>query len=87
LQSDGDVPYPLYDLTSSSLNQLHPRGTPTENRYRVKGTKTWHRENFGVIEIDWAAEDPRVMLTVYDIESAARIEKEVSLGELRVPDP
>src|SRR5690606_5531844 len=32
---DEGVPYPLYDLTSSSLNQVHPRGTPTENRHRL----------------------------------------------------
>ena len=40
------TPYPIYDITCSSLNQLHPRGTPTDNRYRVSQT-TYHRENYG----------------------------------------
>ncbi|MEC9095008.1 MAG: alkaline phosphatase D family protein, partial [Planctomycetota bacterium] len=30
-----NLPYPLYDFTSSSINQLHPRGTPTDNRHRL----------------------------------------------------
>ena len=37
--------YPIYDLTSSSFNQLHV-GIPTPNKYRSI-PKTYHRENFG----------------------------------------
>lgn len=53
------VPYVLYDITSSSLNQNHPRGTPTENRYRVVDA-TCHVPNFGVLEIDWQKPAPSV---------------------------
>jgi len=36
-------PYPIYDFTSSSFNQLHQRGTPTNNRHRFL-PKTYHKE-------------------------------------------
>lgn len=58
-----DVPYPLYDITSSSLNQTHPRGTPTDNRYRVSDT-TCHVPNFGVLEIDWGAPTPSILVKI-----------------------
>ena len=83
MQSDGGTPYPLYDLTSSSLNQLHKRGTPTDNRYRAKGIETWHRENFGVIEVEWQKEKTRVHLRIVDSEGGLRIEKTLALSELR----
>lgn len=76
------VPYPLYDLTSSSLNKPHARGTPTENRYRVID-KTWHQENFGTITIDWEAGDPVIELRIQDIENKTRLEKRLRLSELR----
>ncbi len=77
-----DAPYRLYDLTSSSFNQLHARGTPTKNRYRHIDT-TYHRENYGVIEIDWEAEDPRITMAIRDIEGETKIEKSVRLSELQ----
>ena len=77
------VPYPLYDLTSSSFNQIHERGTPTENRYR-ESSKTWHRENFGEVAIDWKGEDTAVNLLVRNLEGAVVIERAVPLRELRV---
>lgn len=80
--TDTDTAYPIYDLTSSSLNKKHPRGTPTENRYRVSKT-TWHHENYGTIEIDWDAEDPTVTLGIRDLEDTVRFEKVLQLSELK----
>ena len=77
------VSYPIYDLTSSSFNQIHERGTPTENRYR-ESPKTWHRENFGEVAIDWKGEDTVVNLLVRDLGGAVVIERAVPLRELRV---
>lgn len=54
------APYPVYDLTSSSINQIHPRGTPTANANRDL-PKTYHRENFGAIQIDWELPDPSTL--------------------------
>lgn len=73
------VPYPLYEITSSSLNQVHPRGTPTVNRFR-EVNNTFHRENFGMLEIDW--EDRTVSLQILDIDAAIRIKKTIPLRVL-----
>ncbi|NLF32309.1 MAG: alkaline phosphatase family protein, partial [Planctomycetes bacterium] len=79
---DEGVPYPLYDLTSSSLNQLHPRGTPTQNSRRAI-PETFHRENFGVVAIDWDQPDPTIRLEIRDLEDAVRLTKTLRLSELR----
>jgi alkaline phosphatase D len=78
------VPYPVRDLTSSSFNQLHERGTPTENSKRAL-PDTWHRENFGEVAIDWKGEDTVVQLRVRDLKGKVVIEEAVALRELRVP--
>ncbi|MCA9078984.1 MAG: alkaline phosphatase family protein [Planctomycetaceae bacterium] len=76
------APYPLYDLTSSSLNQLHRRGTPTENTRRVD-ERTWHQENYGLVTINWAPGDPVLTMSVRDMQGATRIEKTIRFSELR----
>lgn len=76
------VPYPIYDFTSSSFNQLHPRGTPTRNKNRAV-PKTYHRENFGTMTIDWQRDDPRLTLRVADIDGETKIEHTIELSELR----
>jgi len=85
LQDEG-VPYPLYDLTSSSLNQVHPRGTPTDNRWRISET-TYHEENYGLVEIDWEAAEPSVTLSIRDLDGETCFEKSVALAELRPRQP
>jgi alkaline phosphatase D len=75
------LPYPLYEMTSSSFNQIHPRGTPTENRFRGD-ERTYHRENYGVIRIDWS-DDPSLTMEVKDIEGVVRLGKRVPLSELK----
>jgi alkaline phosphatase D len=76
------VPYLIYELTSSSLNQLHPRGTPTKNLHRALPT-TFHRENYGVIAIDWSKEDPSIRLEIRDIDKTVRLRKAVRLSQLQ----
>lgn len=80
-RQDEGVPYPLHDFTSSSFNQLHPRGTPTENRWRFSET-TWHRENYGLLAIDWEASPPAVTVSVRGLEGKTRLEHRLSLDEL-----
>lgn len=82
LEADA-LPYPLYDFTSSSLNQIHPRGTPTENRYRFI-PQTYHRENFGRISIDWRKDDPRLMVEIVDLNGTTRIAQTFQMSELQV---
>lgn len=79
------APYPLYDLTSSSLNTIHGRGTPTVNRHRAL-QKTYHRQNFGMIEIDWTKPDPEIHLRIKDLENSLQIGRSVPLSELAPTD-
>lgn len=76
------VPYPLHDLTASSMTQVHPRGTPTPNVHRSL-PKTFHRPNVGTLDIDWQAADPELRLRIVDEAGAVQIEKTLRLGELR----
>ncbi len=71
-----DVPYAIYDLTSSSFNQLHGRGTPTNNRFRFL-PKTYHAENYGVIRIDWDAGSPAAMLEIRDLNGDLQLQHQV----------
>ena len=77
-----NVPYPLFDLTSSSLNQPHGRGTPSVNQYR-ETEKTYHQVNFGVIEIDWHGDQTTLHLRIQDLENQTRIHKQISLSDLQ----
>ena len=76
-----NVPYPLWELTASSFNQVHPRGTPTTNRYRAD-RRTFHRENFGALMIDWNQPDPRLKFQILDIQGQIQIEKQLRLSTL-----
>ena len=76
--------YPLYDITASSFNQLHARGTPTQNRFR-EIPKTFHRENFGALNIDWKGIDTVLTFQILDLEGRVRIQKQIDLKQLRHP--
>jgi len=79
---DAGLSYPLYDITSSSFNQLHARGTPTQNKYRAS-PKTYHRENFGGIVIDWTQTDPGISLQILGIDGKVHLEKNLQLSDLQ----
>lgn len=76
------VGYPVYEFTSSSLNQLHKRGTPTANRYRAIPT-SFHLENYGRLSIVWDADDPVIQSEIVDQEGVVRISKTILLSELQ----
>ncbi|HIN96014.1 MAG TPA: DUF4976 domain-containing protein, partial [Planctomycetes bacterium] len=78
----GPTGYPLYDITSSSLNQPHGRGTPTINQYRDV-PETYHQVNFGTILVDWQQSDPTIQLQILDLEGQPRIKKQLKLSNLR----
>lgn len=74
--SQTDAPgYPLYELTSSSLNQVHPRGTPTENRFRALD-KTYHLPNYGDLTIDW--EKRSVQMAIKNADGQVELQQSVS---------
>jgi alkaline phosphatase D len=79
---DGPLGYPLYDLTASALTQPHPRGTPSDNKYRLIPT-TYHDVNVGHMTIDWAAADPAITWKIIDVAGKTRIEHSMRLSELQ----
>lgn len=78
---DDAVSYQLYDFTSSSFNQLHPRGTPTVNRFRFL-PQTYHKENYGVINISWDGPTPQATLQIQDISGKVRLQHVVNWAEV-----
>ncbi|MBM3801081.1 MAG: alkaline phosphatase family protein [Acidimicrobiia bacterium] len=79
---DGSVGYPLYDLTSSSLNAAFKKWRPYEpNRHRV-GTMNWG-DNFGVIDISWQSADPRISLQIRDDEGDINIQRKIYLSTIQ----
>lgn len=78
---DDELPYRVLDFTSSSLNQLHGRGTPTKNKHRLI-PKTFHKENYGVINITWS-DDPSIDFEIRDMDGNNQLKHTVTLSELR----
>jgi alkaline phosphatase D len=82
------IGYPLYDITSSSLNT--PSGNFTKagtrfaneiNRYRVG--LTYFDTNFGLVDIDWEADDPVVRVQVRDEAGGVVLQQRMPLSRLR----
>jgi alkaline phosphatase D len=79
---DGRTGYPLYELTASAMTQVHPRGTPTPNKYRLL-PKTYHEANVGLLSIDWAKLDTQLHLKILDVEGQTQLEHKIRLRELQ----
>jgi alkaline phosphatase D len=77
------VGYPLFDVTSSGLNQGTKtwRGPTEPNRHRV-GVMS-HGDNFGFLTIDWSAADPTVSVQVRDVDGAIALKEKFPLGILQ----
>ncbi|HEY2784736.1 MAG TPA: alkaline phosphatase D family protein [Fimbriiglobus sp.] len=79
------VGYPLFDLTSSGLNQGSKNWRPPDrNRYRLAGMP--YQNNFGTILIDWDATDVKVTLQLRDDAGELRVSHPFRLRQLR-PTP
>jgi alkaline phosphatase D len=61
---NGSLPYPLFDVTSSAMNQTQ-RPDEEENPHR-EGDR-YFRENFGVLKINWSKPVPRVTMEIRDL--------------------
>jgi alkaline phosphatase D len=84
------VGYPLWEVTSSSLNT--PSGNLTGGGVRFANERnslrmglTWFETNFGTIDIDWSAAGPLLRLQVRDEQGGVVLQQRVSLSELQ-PD-
>ena len=78
-----NTPYPLWDLTSSGLTEVWPVTPPNSRRIGEVVRET----NFGWIEIDWQAPQPRLTLQVRDGAGRVRIEQQLDSAELSVGVP
>ena len=65
---DGTLPYPLFDVTASAMNQRQRPGEE-ENPHRVGDL--YFRENFGMLKINWSKPDPRVTMEIRDLAGKA----------------
>jgi alkaline phosphatase D len=80
-ETDGGPFYPLYEVTSSGLNQT---GLPEEeNRFRVEDTEIYNQPNFGMIDIDWEQEDPSIKLEIRDDKGKVVQEVKTTLNTLK----
>jgi alkaline phosphatase D len=75
---DVNVPYRLWDLTSSGLTEVWPAATPNANRV----SEVIREPNFGLVEIDWGATPVMVTLSILDQAGTRRIEKRLALTDL-----
>ena len=82
------VGYPLFDVTSSSLNL--PSGNFTKagtrfsneiNSYRVG--LTYFETNFGMVDVDWSTPDPIIRLQVRDEKGDVVLQQRLLLSQLR----
>jgi len=76
------VGYPLYDVTSSGLNQGSKNWrAPEKNAHRVAGMP--YGDNFGMVLIDWSGDDPRLTLQIRDEDGDTTCGVKVRLSTLR----
>ncbi len=82
------VGYPLFDVTSTSLNVPSGNFTPAGvrfaneiNSYRVG--LTYFDTNFGTIQIDWTQSDPLLRLQIRDEKGGVVLQQRVKLSQLQ----
>lgn len=78
-RAEGILDYPLYDLTSSSLNR--PRDRTNPNRDRIG--ESIHVSNFGLVTIDWSKPDPLIRLEIRGDDGATLLAHDLPLSELQ----
>lgn len=74
-----NTPYPMWDLTSSGMNQDSAE-VSEPNRFRVG--PVFRCTNYGVIGIDWDAEDPVITLETRDGAGGVILSQSVRLSTL-----
>src|SRR5262249_26047077 len=79
---DAGLGYPLYDLTSSGLNQGFKKWRKQEiNRHRVATMP--FGDNFGMVTVDWNKKDPVVNLQIRDVDGEITIRQKLALSLLQ----
>jgi alkaline phosphatase D len=79
---DPGLSYPLFDLTSSGLNQGAKKWRfPEANQHRISGM--FHGNHFGAVLVDWSAPDPIIRLQIRDEAGEVTIQEKFTLGLLK----
>jgi alkaline phosphatase D len=82
---DKALPYPLYDITSSSLNSpSKPENQDEPNKYRV-GRHNYIDSNFGLLTFDFSAADPTLTMDIRDTKGKVVLAEKLTLSSLRFP--
>ena len=81
LETQG-VPYPIYDLTSSGLNQASKTWRAPEKNTHGVATMPYG-DNFGSVLIDWDAKEPAVSLQIHNEKGDVVIRHDVPLSVLK----
>ncbi|MGL6094612.1 MAG: alkaline phosphatase D family protein [Fimbriiglobus sp.] len=82
LDAGAAVGYPLYDITSSGLNQADKNWrAPEKNAARVAAMP--YGDNFGLVTIDWDQPDPVVTLQLRDVTGKLTVRHPFRLGLLK----
>jgi len=80
---EGAVSYPLYDLTSSGLNQADEKWRALEkNKHRIATMS--YGDNFGMVVINWEAADPTISLQIRDVPGDIIIQQKLLLSDLQL---
>jgi alkaline phosphatase D len=80
-RDDKSVGYPLFDVTSSSLNAP---GMPNKSEPNALRTgPLYSPENFGLISIDWSRPDPTITLELRDIKGEPVETQRIRLSEMK----
>ena len=76
------IGYPLYDITSSGLNQgAKAWRAPEKNTHRVAAMP--FGDNFGMVLIDWSGDNPRLTLQLRDEDGDVMSAVKVRLSTLK----
>ncbi|MDA0708972.1 MAG: alkaline phosphatase D family protein [bacterium] len=78
---DGDLGYPVYDLTSSGLTHTAQDGHKAPNNKRIG--EGYNGFNFGAITIDLDADVPMVLLEIRALDGSTAVKKEIPLADLK----
>jgi len=74
---DENVPYPLWELTSSGINMEWREVSPNRNRVG----EPYYKSNFGLILIDWE-NNPTVTMQIRNEDNTLIMEKKIELSTL-----
>jgi alkaline phosphatase D len=77
---DVNVPYPIWDITSSGLTEVWPVLPPNARRVG----EAYREENFGLVEIDWASAATRIRVSVRDVIGVTKIAQTIQLSDIQI---